>query len=48
MRTLGTASWRKLGESGEEVVTEDEDDMGTNWEVIVRQHGFVVTLLIYV
>jgi hypothetical protein len=36
------------GRSLEEVVTEDEDGMGTNWEVIVRQHGFVVTLLIYV
>lgn len=36
------------GRSLEEVVAEDDETTGTNWEVIIRQHGFVVTLLIYV
>lgn len=34
------------GRSLEEVV-EDDDDAGANWEVVIRQHGFVVTLLVY-
>ncbi len=36
------------GRSLEEVVAGDDESMGTNWEVIIRQYGFVVTLLIYV
>jgi hypothetical protein len=36
------------GRSLEEVVAEDDETTGANWEVIIRQRGFVVTLLIYV
>ncbi len=40
------------GRSLEEVVEDDDDagancDAGANWEVVIRQHGFVVTLLVY-
>jgi hypothetical protein len=46
--TFEDATVEGSGLSLEEVIAEEDEESGTTWEVVVRQFGVIVTIIVYV